>query len=85
MKYRAVVLEGKTDEAFLLEVLKQKYNAGQCKRDTESLGFNNYRRIVELGDTKDYRIATVIADGESELVRVASPLIKGAINGTMIA
>lgn len=80
MKYRAIVLEGKTDEAFILEVLKQRHNGVQCKKDTESPGFN-CRTIVELEDIKDYKIATVISDGESELVRFASLLIRGSIDG----
>lgn len=80
MRYRAVILEGKTDEAFLLEVLKQKHNGVQCRKNGEDPGFG-CRTIVKLEGFDGFKIATVISGGETELVNRAYPLIKGSIDG----
>lgn len=79
LTYKVIVLEGKTDESFILEYINQTY---EISYSYWTYGKPEYSKLINVKDINKF-ILTYIAESKDNLVSVATSLIRDSMSGML--
>lgn len=80
MNYKAILFEGKTDEAFLFEFLKKKFKADLIERPEESRIPFDYNKIITSDSFNNFQLIMCRSKGKENIIDVGIQIIDSYMN-----